>query len=300
MKTGRSAQRIIPLSCALLVLASVFGTTPSATAQMMRDTYTGDGVAGRQITGLGFQPDVVLIKVDYQAGSENDSAAVMKTTTMSGADSKPLHAAQAIRTDLITSLDPDGFTVGSTLNVNALNSCGAGSDPCEYHWLAWKAGADLKLGTYTGNGTTQSISPIGFSPDYLIVMAETNLRPVHRNSLTGAWSTRFGPGGVSTDAITSLDADGFSLGNSSAEPANHPNASAVSYHYVAWNQVAGQMDVGIYPGDDSDNRNIIGVGFLPGLVIVQAYDTSHDGRMKTDTMTIGASDDASMSFRGGS
>ena len=65
MKTGGSAQRNIPLSCALLVLASVFGTTPSATAQMMRDTYTGDGVAGRQITGLGFQPDVVLIKVDY-------------------------------------------------------------------------------------------------------------------------------------------------------------------------------------------------------------------------------------------
>ncbi len=266
---------------------------------MMRGTYTGDGVAGRQITGLGFRPDVVLVKVDYTAAVEGDSAAVMKTTTMSGADSKPLHAGQAIRTDLVTSLDPDGFTVGGVLNVNALNSCGAGSDPCEYHWIAWKAGADLKLGTYTGNGTTQSISPIGFSPDYLIVMAETNRRPVHRNSFTGLWSTRFGPGGFTTDAITSLDADGFSLGNSAMEPQNHPNESGVSYHYIAWNEVAGQMDVGIYPGDGSDDRNIIGVGFQPELVILQAYDASFDGRMKSDTMTIGASDDASMSFRKG-
>ena len=247
----------------LLLAVALFLAGQTAQAQMARGTYVGTG-ASRSITGLGFQPDVVLIKVDYTAVSADDSAAVMKTATMSGADTKPLHAGQALRTDLITSLNPDGFTVGSVLNVNALDSCGgAGSDPCEYHWIAWRADADMKLGTYTGNGTTQSISPIGFSPEYLIVMAETNLRPVHRNSLTGAWSTRFGPGGFSVDAITSLDADGFSLGDSAAEPGNHPNASGVSYHYVAWNEVAGRMDVGVYPGNDTDNTNITGVGFSP-------------------------------------
>ena len=275
------------------------GADELADTLMVTGKYTGDGNLGRQITGLGFQPDVVLIKVDYLAVDPNDSGGIMKTATMSGANSKPLHAGQAFRTDLITSLDADGFTVGNTLRVNALNSCGAGSDPCEYHWIAWKAGADMKLGTYTGNGTTQSITGAGFSPEYLIVMAETNLRPVHRNSLTGAWSSRFGPGGVSTDAITSLDADGFSLGNSATEPANHPNESGVTYHYAVWNEVAGQMDVGIYPGDDSDNKNINGVGFQPEFVMVQAYDDSKDGRMKSDTMTIGASDDASMTFRAG-
>jgi hypothetical protein len=239
-----------------------------------------------------------MVKVDYSAADQNDSAAVMKTATMSGANSKPLHAAQAIRIDLITSLDADGFTVSNQLNVNALNSCGAGSDPCEYHWVAWKGGTDIQLGTYTGNGTTQSITGVGFSPDYLIVMGETNRRAVHRNSLIGNVSLRFGAGGRLTDGITSLDADGFSVQNSSSLFDN-PNESGVTYHYAAWNEVAGQIKVGVYPGDGNDDKDISGVGFQPEFVIVQNYDDDRDARMKSDTMTIGASPDAAMNFRAG-
>ena len=41
------------------------GADELAATLMVTGKYTGDGGAGRQITGLGFQPDVVLIKVDY-------------------------------------------------------------------------------------------------------------------------------------------------------------------------------------------------------------------------------------------
>ncbi len=48
------------------------------------------------------------------------------------------------------------------------------------------------------------------------------------------------------------------------------NAAGVVYHYVAWNEVAGEMEVGTYAGNSpTDNRNITGVGFPPELVFVK-------------------------------
>ena len=50
-------------------------------------------------------------------------------------------------------------------------------------------------------------------------------------------------------------------------PASTPTARC--YYYVAWNEIAGKMDVGSYSGNATDNRSITGVGFLPQYVIVR-------------------------------
>ena len=62
---------------------------------------------------------------------------------------------------------------------------------------------------------------------------------------------------VATD-ITSLAADGFTLA-----AGNRVNAAGITYHYIAWNEIAGLMDTGSYTGNAVDNRNITGVGFQP-------------------------------------
>ena len=59
--------------------------------------------------------------------------------------------------NLLQSLDADGFTVRNDLRVDALNSRGAGTDPCTYYWTAWKTNVNVAVGTYAGNGSTQSI-----------------------------------------------------------------------------------------------------------------------------------------------
>ena len=47
------------------------------------------------------------------------------------------------------------------------------------------------------------------------------------------------------------------------------NRTGTTYHYVAWNEIPGKVDVGTYTGNGADNRNITGVGFQPDFVMVQ-------------------------------
>lgn len=74
-------------------------------------TFTGNGADNRSITGIGFQPDVVILK-----NRATTDAAVLRTSAMSGDLSGPLTGATAA--DLIQSLDLDGFTVGTAAAVN--------------------------------------------------------------------------------------------------------------------------------------------------------------------------------------
>ncbi len=82
--------------------------------------YTGNGSATRAITGLGFQPTVLIVSprigVNLFIKDAND-----------GANTSFTHSGQWYTTDMIISLDADGFTVGdgtgfgdgNRLNINS-------------------------------------------------------------------------------------------------------------------------------------------------------------------------------------
>ena len=57
--------------------------------------------------------------------------------------------------------------------------------------------------------------------------------------------------------------------DSPSAPTPASTRSGVLYHYVAWNEIPGKIDVGTYTGNGADNRNITGVGFQPDFVMVQ-------------------------------
>ena len=110
-----------------------------AHAQVQSGSYTGDGTDNRAITGLGFQPDVVIVKTDGQV-------AVIRTSTMASDLSKEMTGATTAAANQVQSLGSDGFTVGTDAAVN-----GNGNP---YHWMAFKARSGvLKVGSYTGNGS---------------------------------------------------------------------------------------------------------------------------------------------------
>lgn len=75
------------------------------------DTYTGDGAATQAVTGIGFQPSLVLV-FRLAAGH-----VILKTDDMTGADAKNMTAATTV-TDCVISFDADGFTVGDAAHVN--------------------------------------------------------------------------------------------------------------------------------------------------------------------------------------
>ena len=59
--------------------------------KMRTGYYTGNGIAGTPITGLGFEPDLVIIKV-----ADDTKEGVMRTSSMIGDNSKPMGGATAL------------------------------------------------------------------------------------------------------------------------------------------------------------------------------------------------------------
>jgi hypothetical protein len=218
-------------------------------------TYSGNNTNNRAITGVGFQPDVVIVKANAT------QVAVVRTSTMTGDASKPMTGASGLATGRIKSLDADGFTLGTHATVNASSTT--------YYWIALKAAtAELKVGTYNGNGTSQSIGGFGFSPEYVATLSAGAHNAIMRfQGMTRSF--RFDANTGTTTGITSLDANGFSVGGDS-----QANASGTAYHYLAFNEVSGRIDTGTYTGNNADNRNITGVGFQPQYVLTRPNDTA--------------------------
>ncbi len=231
-------------------------------------SYVGNGTDDRLISGLGFQPDVVIVK-----GDADNEEPVLRTSTVVGDFAKPmLYGSSTFISDTIQSFNTDGFTVGTNVRVNNTGTT--------YHWIAFKKAAGaMEVGTYTGDGnTTQAITGIGFRPEYVMLFPEVNTPIVHRSGNEDGTALMPNGAALASDGmsnsgrINSLDANGFTVGNSS-----FVNTNDVTYHYIAWNQIAGRMKVGTYGGNATDNRDITGVGFLPELVIVSpsSFGISH-------------------------
>ena len=248
-------------------------------ATMATGSYTANGAATQSIAGLGFRPDVVMVKVDYSDGVNDDlSSAVIRTSTMVGVNSKPMKGTQGFLANLITSLDADGFTVGNDERVNwQAGNCGG---TCTYHWVAFKATANLKVGTYTGNPPNLSVTGLGFSPEYVMAIPTSTTRVLQRTNQDPD-TYQFWAGGSLPGRITSLNTDGFSVSNSAAPSAN---SNSVLYHYVAFNEVPGQLKLGTYVGA-AGAQAVTGVGFQPRYMVVKGLSpATFDSTQASDAM----------------
>ena len=162
--------------------------------KMASGTYTGNATDNRAIT-VGFHPDFVIVK---DAGNSEGAA---RTSSMSGDLTKPMGTLTALQADNIQSLDANGFTIGTDNRVNRNNRI--------YYWTAFKAnGQAMKVGTYTGNGTTQSITGVGFQPELVMLLGNNAQRAVARYS--GAARTYgFDASTGVTTGVTAFGADGY-------------------------------------------------------------------------------------------
>ncbi len=176
--TGSVEQRFLcrPRSSMLVLWVGLWlSLAAPSEADIRTGHYEGNGTS-LSVTGLGFQPDFVTIKGDTA------EEAVARTSTMTSAtnNTKPLVSGAALTSNLITSLDTDGFSVGSDARVN--------SSGVEYHWVAFKAvSGEIAVGSYSGDDVDNRIIDISatssstdFQPDYVWVMADLGEKAVHR------------------------------------------------------------------------------------------------------------------------
>jgi hypothetical protein len=222
--------------------------------KMASGTYTGDATDNRAIA-VGFQPDFVMVK------DTGNTEGVARSSSMAGDVSKPMGSLAAFGADYIQSLTATGFTIGTDNRVNRNNRT--------YHWVAFKANSQaMKVGTYNGNGTTQSITGVGFQPELVILMGNNAQRAAARYS--GAARTYgFDASTGGTTGVTAFGADGFAVG-----AAPEANANGVAYGYVAFNDFANSISVGSYTGNNTDDRAIATPNFQPEFVMVRADDVA--------------------------
>ncbi len=229
-------------------------TVGSSSFNIQTGYFVGNGGA-KQITGLGFSPQMIILKSNSTGGA----GAVFKTTAMPNLNTAYLGPATA-DTSATIMLDKDGFTAIGT-NGNVAND--------RFTWIAFSgsncsASGNFCVGSYVGNGTSPRAITTGFQPDMVMVKSATAVAANWRSS---AMTTNVGQYFMNTNQdttgalYTSLNSDGFTVGATN-------NTSATVYYYVAFKNTAGAINVGSYSGSGTA-KNVTGVGFLPNFVLTK-------------------------------
>jgi hypothetical protein len=240
----------------LFVLACLAFVAP-ASAQVATGTYLGTGSARHLETP--FAP--VWVMVRGEPALPFNPMAVFRSATMTTPLSRPVSASgkSPMLAGGITSLDENGFAVGTAEEVNASGQ--------RYFWVAMRQSEALRVGRWVGDDQLdRSITGLGIDPDFVLVLPESDGVPTFGlRSPSGQLNHAFhGNDPIVPTAFSALVADGFTL-----NPTDDGNRAGVTYHYVALKKASGLVALGSYNGDGAAMR-AISTGLAPQWVLVQA------------------------------
>ena len=176
----------------------------------------GNGAA-RSFTGVGFSPDYAMV---LPAGTGKAVSRASGQTTSFALDADTGNAGR------ISSLDGDGFSVGTSADVNTSGQI--------YHWVAWdQRGALTDVSTYTGTGTSGLTFFTGFQPGYAIARrndtATASAAHQRMSSQAAGDSYPFAAGGVLADSITAFNALEVAMGTNAVT-----NTSGATHSLIAF------------------------------------------------------------------
>jgi len=180
------------------------------------------------------------------------SAGAWRTSSHSG-DSSSFFAATANTTNVVQTFNSDGFQVGTNASVNTAASI--------YYYFGFKSGTNFTVGNYSGTGSANNITSVGFQPDNLWVKSTSAVRGVQKNDkLMGDSALPFINIASITGAITGTLSNGFSVGTAAETNTSGTN----NYFYAAWSMPAiilgttGTQTSSVYV---SSSNNYIGGAF---------------------------------------
>jgi len=227
-------------------------------------SYTGDGANGTVGHGLGVAPEIVLVKRLNSTSNWSFNGSVGGLTY--GTNKLLLNSTDAITSDTneVTAATSTTFTAGTSGSVGA-----SGGDYITYCFTSISGFS--KIGSYTGNGSTQSITGLGFQPSWVLIK-ETSAAESWRvfDSARGATKRLFpntnSAESTAADSLTAFDSDGFSLGSSAGV-----NENTQTYLYMAFKEnltpypLAGNMSFLVVAGGASGGADVGGGGGAGGL-----------------------------------
>jgi hypothetical protein len=132
---------------------------------------------------------------------------------------------------------------------------------------------DVKL--YTGNGSTQTISGLCFSPDLVWIKNRAaaddhKLTDAVRGATNELESNTTADEAANADGLTQFNSDGFDLGDD-----DEYNTNTEAYVAWCWNEsVSAGFDIVTYTGNGSARTINHSLGVVPSLIIVKARTTA--------------------------
>lgn len=224
--------------------------------QIQTGTYTGTG-SSFSITGVGFMPKAVFIK--------GGSFIMQLCLDVMGTDkTQPLTGGTTYYSGGVSSLDTDGFTIGTNAAVN--------TNATVYYYVALTdpGGVNLQTGMYAGSGVARTITGVGFKPDFVTWSDSIGDTPVFKTSTIPTDGVlRYDLFTNLTARCTSLTNDGFTIATT-----NEVNGTSRNYYYLAMRNTPNLFKVLTYTGNGTDDRLINGVTFMPDFVAIRDITTA--------------------------
>ena len=243
--------------------------------------YEGNNGASLEVTGAGFQPDLIWIKNRSTANNHNlvDAVRGVNLTLFSNTTDD-----EDTSTERVTSIDSDGFTVGTNNGVNAADSYvswlwkanGAGvsnTDGSITSTVSANPTAGFSVVTYTGTGANATVGHgLGVAPKFIIIKGRntpynwaawhgsfTGLQRIFPNT-TGAVASSASYWNSAIPTSTT-----FSLGSEAT--ANDNNGTFVAYCFA---EVPGYSSFGSYTGNGSADGTFVFLGFKPKFILFKS------------------------------
>ncbi len=269
--------------------------------------YSGSA-SSQSITGVGFQPDLIIAKNRTSTGNHYTNDAVRGASKKISTNSTSAEFTQ----DGISSFDSDGFTVG-TASTDTNNS---GDNYVSWNWkggttsglsggtitpsyYSFNTTSKFGIYKYTGNGSSGATIThgLGAIPRLIIVkrLDTTSSWQVLGNGLGQSGATAYGKlnskdgftSGTNRWNDTSPTTSVFSLGNST-----EVNASGGTYVAYVWCNVPGYFKGGLYQGNGNANGTFVNTGGRPTLILLKPniadkdwylidYKRGYNGSMKS-------------------
>jgi len=245
--------------------------------------YTGNG-STQNITGVGFQPDLIWLK-DRDATDWhwwNDAVRGATKTIFSNVTN-----AESTQATSITAFDTDGFTLGNDGSVNrnndnyvawnwlGANGTASNTDGSITSTVSANTTSGFSIVSYTGNATDGATvgHGLGAVPDMLIG------KDLSDGSGWGIWHKDLTNAGYKLSFTTDAQADDSALfgGSSRTAPTSSVftlgsggglNGSNANIIY-AFTSIKGFSKFGSYTGNGNANGTFVYTGFKPAFVMIK-------------------------------
>jgi len=222
-------------------------------AQTITGKYTGDGNSTQSISGIGFQPDVLLV-IPSAGGPEGGQVQTWLNSSTMASDKVKFttslnQVASSFKSGHLASIDSDGFTVKTKSNLSGT----------EYYYVAFSDNdGSVTTGSFTGSTGSQNIAT-GYEPGMVWVWADNVIsndyvKWSHSDKPSKTFLFSSGTANWGHYTFNGFSPVGFTVKGSSASGSGI--VSGETYNYVSFQNSIATANVGNGSGPDKVTTSV--------------------------------------------